>query len=59
METVSKQPNEQSTEEEKKSERNTFIFLTVFLAPVIAIMLVGSYGFIIWFSQLIFGPPGS
>ncbi|MBZ2168021.1 MULTISPECIES: periplasmic nitrate reductase, NapE protein [Marinobacter] len=43
---------------EKRAERNTFIFLAVFLAPILTVAIVGTYGFIIWFSQLIFGPPG-
>lgn len=43
---------------EKKRERNTFLFLTVVLAPVITIFLVGSYAFLIWMVQIIAGPPG-
>jgi nitrate reductase NapE len=41
----------------KKRERRGFIFLTVFLFPALAVILVGGYGFLIWISQLIFGPP--
>ncbi|MEH6590416.1 MAG: periplasmic nitrate reductase, NapE protein [Halioglobus sp.] len=44
---------------EKTIERRTFIFLAVFLAPVMAVAIVGSYGFAIWISQLIIGPPGT
>ncbi len=43
---------------EKQDERTTFIFLTVFLAPILAIAIVGALGFAIWFSQMILGPPG-
>jgi len=39
-------------------ELKSFILLTVFLAPALAIGLVGSYGFAIWIFQLIAGPPG-
>jgi nitrate reductase NapE len=42
---------------EKADERNTFILLTVFLAPVAAVAIVGGYGFAVWISQIIFGPP--
>lgn len=41
----------------KAEERRVFILLAVFLAPIISVVLVGGYGFAIWISQLIFGPP--
>ena len=41
----------------RKYERNTFIFLTVFLAPILSVILVGGLGFMIWISQIFFGPP--
>ncbi|WP_394174328.1 periplasmic nitrate reductase, NapE protein [Thalassotalea litorea] len=44
--------------EEKSRERNTFLFLTIFLAPILAVVIVGSYGFFIWMMQIIYGPPG-
>jgi nitrate reductase NapE len=44
---------------EKVDERNTFILLAVFMAPALAVAIVGSYGFAVWISQLIMGPPGS
>jgi len=43
----------------KIRELSAFLFLTVFLAPGVAIALVGSYGFAIWMYQLIAGPPGA
>ena len=43
----------------KAQERKAFIFLTVFLAPILSVSLVGAYGFIIWISQILLGPPGS
>lgn len=42
---------------EKKDERMAFLFLTVILAPLLSVIMVGGYGFVIWISQLIFGPP--
>jgi nitrate reductase NapE len=44
---------------EKAIERRTFIFLAVILAPAMAVAIVGGYGFAVWISQLILGPPGS
>jgi nitrate reductase NapE len=49
---------EATPEQQKKYERNTFVFLTVFLAPILSVAIVGALGFTIWFSQMIFGPPG-
>jgi nitrate reductase NapE len=45
--------------QEKADERTTFVLLAVFLAPALAIAVVGGYGFTVWISQLIVGPPGS
>ena len=42
----------------KAEERRTFLFLAVLLAPILSFVLVGSYGFAIWMSQIVFGPPG-
>lgn len=44
---------------EKAQERRTFIVLAVFLAPALAVAIVGGYGFAVWISQLILGPPGT
>ena len=46
-------------EHKKVDERATFFILTVVLAPVLAVAIVGGYGFAVWISQLILGPPGS
>jgi nitrate reductase NapE len=41
---------------EKKKERNAFLFIAVVLFPLLTVAIVGGYGFIIWMSQLLFGP---
>ena len=41
-----------------RTERNVFVFLAVFLAPILAIAGVGTLGLSIWVWQMIFGPPG-
>ena len=43
----------------KKEELRAFLCLTVVLAPVLAVIIVGGYGFLIWMSHIIVGPPGS
>jgi len=46
-------------ENQQKHERNTFMFLTIFLAPILSVIIVGGFGFIVWISQILFGPPTS
>ena len=41
----------------RAEERRAFLLLAVVLAPVLAIALVGGYGFLIWMSQILMGPP--
>lgn len=43
---------------EKKKEWRLFIFIIVFLFPILTVALVATMGFSIWFYQLIMGPPG-
>jgi periplasmic nitrate reductase NapE len=43
--------------EQKKKEMHAFLFLTVVLAPLLAVAIVGSYGLMVWLYQLIAGPP--
>ena len=42
-----------------RRELLVFLFLTVVLAPVLAVGIVGGYGFMVWMYQLFAGPPGS
>ncbi|MDX1633976.1 MAG: periplasmic nitrate reductase, NapE protein [Marinobacter sp.] len=51
-------PQNLSATERKRDERRLFIFLIVFLFPILAVAVVGGYGFIVWMSQLFLGPPG-
>ena len=46
-------------DDDKKYELRAFIFLVVFLAPILSVVIVGGWGFIVWMSQLLLGPPGS
>lgn len=42
----------------RRGEVTAFIILAVLIWPIIAVGIVGSYGFLVWMSQLVFGPPG-
>ena len=44
---------------QKRRELRAFLFLTVVLAPILSVLIVGGYGFIVWMYQLMAGPPGS
>ena len=44
-------------EDQKKKEMQAFLFLTVVIAPIFAIAIVGTYGLMIWVYQLLMGPP--
>jgi nitrate reductase NapE len=39
-------------------ELAAFLFLTVVLFPLLAVGIVSAYGFLVWLSQIINGPPG-
>lgn len=41
----------------KATELKTFLLLTIVFAPVTAVVCVGGYGFMVWMSQIILGPP--
>lgn len=43
----------------KVQELRSFLFLSVVMAPVLAVTIVVGYGFLVWFYQLFAGPPGS
>lgn len=51
-------PQNVSPDDRKRHEFRLFVFLIVFLFPILAVAVVGSYGFMIWMSQVLMGPPG-
>lgn len=54
-------PIEQQIPEEHVSARKEwglFIFIAVFLFPLLSVMVVGGFGFMVWMFQLVVGPPG-
>lgn len=42
----------------RRQELFMFALLAILVWPVIAVAVVGGYGFLVWMSQLVFGPPG-
>ncbi|MGM0769185.1 MAG: periplasmic nitrate reductase, NapE protein [Pseudomonadota bacterium] len=51
-------PQAAPPEQGRRHELRLFIFLIVFLFPILAVVIVGGYGFLIWMSQVFMGPPG-
>ena len=50
-------PSDVVSPERRSRETRVFIFLTVVMAPMVAVAVVSSYGLVIWLSQLFTGPP--
>lgn len=44
--------------EQRRKEWRMFVFIIVFLFPILSVAIVGGYGFIVWMYQLLAGPPG-
>lgn len=42
----------------RRIELITFLVLAFGIWPLLAVAVVGGYGFLIWMLQIVFGPPG-
>jgi nitrate reductase NapE len=42
----------------RRRELLTFLILAFGIWPVVAVGVVGGYGFLVWMWQIVFGPPG-
>jgi len=51
------QPGTAEDPQRKKEELRSFLFLTAVMVPVLSVVIVAGYGFVVWMSQLISGPP--
>jgi periplasmic nitrate reductase NapE len=50
--------SQEDAKQRRSEEFRTWIFLTVVMAPVLAVAVVSGYGFIVWMVQTLTGPPG-
>ena len=41
----------------KTEEFRTWFFLTFVMAPILAVLVVSGYGFLVWVYQMFAGPP--
>jgi nitrate reductase NapE len=46
------------TRSEKRRELGLFAFLAFVMAPLVAVIVVAGFGFLVWIWQMIMGPPG-
>jgi periplasmic nitrate reductase NapE len=46
---------EASAPSTKQEEWRSFLFLAIVMAPVLAVIVVGGYGFLVWMFQLLTG----
>ena len=56
QEPLSESPVE--TTNTQAEEFKAFLVIIIFFFPILTTLAAGGYGFIIWMSQLILGPPG-
>jgi nitrate reductase NapE len=56
--TDGKDPSIDSAPSTRQEEWRSFLFFTVVMAPALAAIFVGGYGFLIWIYQMFAGPPG-
>ncbi|GAA5317637.1 MAG: hypothetical protein AseanaTS_28420 [Candidatus Pelagadaptatus aseana] len=47
----------EDSNQERQRELRLFLFIVVVLFPILSVVLMGGYGFIVWMSQLLSGPP--
>lgn len=53
------QPSGQGAPSTRQEEFRSFAFLTVVMVPLLTVLLVASFGFLVWIYQMFAGPPGS
>ena len=57
MQTDRATPAAASSRSTRTEELRSFLFFTIVMAPLLAVMFVGGYGFLVWMYQLVAGPP--
>ncbi|WP_414714182.1 periplasmic nitrate reductase, NapE protein [Shinella sp.] len=48
----------QTTGSNRRRELITFFVLAFGIWPIVAVSVVGGYGFLVWMFQILYGPPG-
>ena len=42
----------------RRAEFFVFAIIAAFIWPIVAVGVVGGYGFLVWMTQMVLGPPG-
>ena len=58
MNSSSEELGPKPVQKERRRELLTFFVLAFGIWPLVAVAVVGGYGFLVWMWQIIFGPPG-
>jgi len=48
-----------ATSNDRTAELRSFLFLTIVMMPLLAVVIVGGYGFLVWMYQILAGPPSA
>ena len=48
---------DENNEIRKSEELRSFLFLTVVMVPVLTVMIIAAYGFMVWVYQMLIGGP--
>ena len=51
-------PNQPAAPPSRRSELLAFLALAFGIWPLVAVAVVGGFGFAVWMWQIVFGPPG-
>lgn len=54
----SEQPSPALPGARRRRELITFLVLAFGIWPIVAVGVVGGYGFLVWMFQILYGPPG-
>ena len=55
---MTRRPATTPEEQQRKTEEwRTWLFFTFLMAPILAVLTVSGWGFIVWMYQLLAGPP--
>jgi nitrate reductase NapE len=60
MDTVSNEPamRDQAAPRTRREEFLVFFIIAALIWPVVAVGVVGGFGFLVWMMQIVVGPPG-
>jgi periplasmic nitrate reductase NapE len=58
MTEVSQSSQNASPPPSRRDELLVFAIIAALIWPIVAVGVVGGYGFLVWMYQIVFGPPG-